>query len=154
GIANASATLVGQNLGANQPERAERSVWVASLANLAFLGSIGVVFALAAPHLVGIFSPEPDALPFAVSCLRIVALGFTLYAVGFVVVMSFNGAGDVKTPLLMNLACFWGLKIPLAWVLAFPVGMGPRGVFVAVTIAYSCLSLVSAVLFRRGRWKS
>jgi putative MATE family efflux protein len=153
GIANAAATLVGQNLGAGAPARAERSMWIASTVNLVFLGTTSVVFIVAAPWIVSRFSPGPDALPFGIECLRIVAFGSIFYAVGFVVVSAFNGAGDVRTPTLVNLACFWALKIPVAWLLAVPLGFGPRGVFIAVVIAYSVLSLTSVVLFRRGRWR-
>lgn len=96
---------------------------------------------------------DPTATPFAIDCLRIVALGFLFYAYGFVVIVAFNGAGDVRTPMLLNFVCFWLLKIPLAWVLAVPLGLGPRGVFIAVAVAYSCLAIAGVVLFRRGRWK-
>ncbi|NUP09981.1 MAG: MATE family efflux transporter [Polyangiaceae bacterium] len=153
GIANAAATLVGQNLGAIRPDRAERSVWVAGGWNLAFLGSISIFFVAAPGFFVGLFSPEASTVPYAVDCLRIVALGFLFYAYGLVVVMAFNGAGDVRTPMLLNLACFWALKIPVAWVLAVPLGLGPRGVFIAIAVAYSTLAVVSALLFKRGRWK-
>lgn len=153
GIANAAATLVGQNLGAGRPERAERSVWVAGRWNFVFLGTVSVLFVFAPGWLVGLFGADPAAVPHAVDCLRILSLGFLFYAYGFVAVMAFNGAGDVKTPMLLNLACFWAIKIPLAWVLAVPCGLGTRGVFIAVSVAYSSLAVAALILFKRGKWK-
>ena len=153
GLSNAAATMVGQGLGARDPERAERSVWIAGHMNLAFLGGIGIVFMLAAPGIVGWFGGGPEAAGYAVRCLRIVSAGFFFYAYGMVLTQSFNGAGDTRTPTLLNLFCFWLWEIPLAWVLARWVGMGPEGVFVAITVAFSTLAVASAVLFRRGRWK-
>jgi putative MATE family efflux protein len=153
GIANASATLVGQNLGAARPDRAERAVWIAGGYNFAFLGTVSVLFVAAPGVLVNLFGSDAAALPFGVDCLRIVALGFLFYAYGFVVVMAFNGAGDVRTPMLLNFVCFWLIKIPLAWALAVPLGLGPRGVFIAVAIAYSCLATAGVIAFRRGSWK-
>lgn len=153
GIANAAATLVGQNLGAKEPERAERSVWIAGGYNFAFLGAVSVLFVATPEPLLRLFSQDPLAVPYAIDCLRLVALGFLFYAYGMVIVMSFNGAGDVRTPMLLNLVCFWLLKIPLAWALAVPLGFGPRGVFIAIAVAYSCLAVAAVLLFRRGRWK-
>jgi putative MATE family efflux protein len=153
GLSNAAATMVGQNLGAGRPDRAERAVWTAALYNMLFLGSVGLVFFLAAGPIAGLFTTEPVVLSFAVSCLRIVSLGFLFYAVGMVLTQSFNGAGDTWTPTLINLGIFWLWEIPLAWWLAVHAGFGPSGVFIAMTVAYSTLAVVSAVLFRRGAWK-
>jgi Na+-driven multidrug efflux pump len=118
GMANAAATLVGKNLGANKPERAERAVWVVGFYNLLFLGGVGLVFTLLPVPIARLFTHEPIELAYAASCLRIVALGFLFYAYGMVLVQSFNGAGDARTPTLLNVACFWCFKIPLAYVLA------------------------------------
>ena len=153
GLSNAAATMVGQNLGAGRPDRAERAVWTAALYNMIFLGSVGLVFFLAAGPIAGLFTTDPAVLLFAVSCLRIVSLGFLFYAVGMVLTQSFNGAGDTWTPTLINLGMFWLWEIPLAWWLAVHAGFGPSGVFIAMTVAYSTLAVVSAVLFRRGAWK-
>jgi MATE family, multidrug efflux pump len=153
GLANAAATMVGQNLGAGKPDRAERAVLLAGRYNMAFLGAVGVVFLLAAGPIVALFTADPAVGPAAASCLRIVSLGFVFYAWGMVLTNSFNGAGDTWTPTLINLGCFWLLEIPLAWLLAEQAGLGPRGVFWAITTAFSSVAVVSAVLFRRGGWK-
>lgn len=153
GLANAAATMVGQGLGSKQPERAEQAVWLAGRMNLAFLGVVGLVFLVAAPWIVAIFTADAATAAYAVTGLRVISLGFFFYAFGMVVTQAFNGAGDTWTPTLLNLACFWCWEIPLAWLLAHHFGLGPAGVFWAVTIAFSTLALVSAALFRRGRWK-
>jgi len=154
GLANAAATLVGQNLGAQQPERAERAVWVVGLYNFAFLGSVGLVFVSLPEWLSSLFTTEPEQLRYAASCLRIVALGFLFYAYGMVLVQAFNGAGDTRTPTLLNVLAFWCFKIPLAYLLSRQLGFGPSGVFMAITAAYSALALMAAFMFRRGTWKT
>ncbi len=154
GMSNAAATMVGQALGAGKPERAEQAVWRAGFYNMVFLGVVGLVFVLFAGPLVRIFTADPAVIPYGVSCLRTIAFGFLFYAYGMVLTQSFNGAGDTRTPTLINLFVFWLWEIPLAWVLAISLGMGPRGVFLAITIAFSTLALVSAVVFRQGRWKT
>lgn len=153
GLGNAAATLVGQNLGAGDPERAERSVWRAAKYNTVFLLGVAVVFVLFADLLVGFFSSDPVVLAYGADCLRIVSYGYGLYAIGMVVTQAFNGAGDTDTPTWINFFCFWMLQIPLAYVLAEPMGYGPRGVFAAVTIAESILAVVAVIVFRRGHWK-
>ena len=154
GLSNAAATMVGQSLGAGKPDRAERAVWIAGGYNLAFLGAIGLLFVLAATPIVRLFTADPAVIPIASACLRIVALGFPFYAYGMVLTQSFNGAGDTWTPTLLNFLCFWLFEIPLAWYLAVRSGMGPSGAFIAITLAFSLIALVSAVLFRRGRWRT
>jgi len=153
GVSNAAATMVGQNLGAGRPERAEEAVWKAVRYNIAFLGAVGVLFIAAAGPIVSVFTTDAAVHPFAVECLRIVSLGFVFYAAGMVLTGSFNGAGDTWTPTWINVFVFWLWEIPLAWLLANRVGLGARGVPAALTIAYSTLAVVSAVLFRRGRWR-
>jgi MATE family, multidrug efflux pump len=153
GMANAAATMVGQSLGARKPERAERSVWIAGFYNMIFLGAVGLAFVLAAPVLIRLFTSDAAVVPYGVACLRFVSSGFLFYAYGMVLTQAFNGAGDTWTPTWLNLFCFWLWEIPLAYVLAKVVGLGPRGVFIAITIAFSTLALASAALFRRGRWK-
>ena len=154
GMANAAATMVGQALGAKKPDRAERAVWIAARYNLVFLGTVGLLFVLLARAIVSLFTADPAVAPYAVDCLRIVALGFLFYAYGMVITSSFNGAGDTWTPTWLNLVVFWLWEIPLAYALAVVLDMGPRGVFVAITVAYSTLAVVSAWLFKKGRWKT
>lgn len=153
GMSNAAATMVGQALGAGKPERAERAVWKAGFYNLIFLGSIGVIFVVFARQIIGLFTHDPAVVPYGVDCLRIVAAGFLFYAYGMVLTQSFNGAGDTWTPTILNLFVFWLWELPLAYVLAVVFGFGPRGVFLAITIAFSTLAIVSAIFFRRGKWK-
>ena len=150
---NAAATLVGQNLGARKPDRAEAAVWQAGLYNVIFLGMIGAFFVGFAEPLIGAFTQDAGVAVFGVDCLRTVSLGFLFYAYGMVMSQAFNGAGDVWTPTFMNLFCFWLLELPLAYVLAHSFGKGPSGVFAAITIAWSTFAVLGAVLFRRGRWK-
>jgi putative MATE family efflux protein len=153
GVSNAAATMVGQNLGAGQPERADRAVWTAVRYNMVFLGVVGLLFLAAAPQIASLFTADPAVAPYAIGCLRTVSLGFVFYAAGMVLTSAFNGAGDTRTPTIVNLFVFWLWEIPLAWWLSTGGGLGPRGVFVALTIAYSTLAVVSAILFRRGLWK-
>ncbi len=157
GMSNAAATLVGQSLGAGKPERAEQAVWRAGFYNMIFLGLIGLVFVVFAGPIVGVFTQAaagPEVYEYGKDCLRIVSCGFLFYAYGMVLTQSFNGAGDTRTPTLINIFVFWMWEIPLAWLLAFYFGMGPHGVFLAVTIAFSTLAIVSAYFFRRGHWKT
>jgi putative MATE family efflux protein len=153
GLSNAAATLVGQNLGAGKPDRAEQAVWRAGFYNMMFLGVIGALFVLFAEPLIGAFTQDPQVVPFGVACLRTVSLGFLFYAYGMVMSQAFNGAGAVWTPTLINLCCFWLWQLPLAYALAHSFGWGPRGVFTAITIAWSTYAVVSALIFKRGRWK-
>ncbi len=154
GMSNAAATMVGQALGAGKPERAERAVWRAGLYNVCFLGTVGLIFVVFAGPIARLFTQEPAVAQYATDCLRIIASGFLFYAYGMVLTQSFNGAGDTWTPTWLNLCIFWLWEIPLAWVLARPLGFGPRGAFFAVTLAFSTLAIASAILFRRGHWKT
>jgi putative MATE family efflux protein len=153
GMANAAATMVGQALGAKDPERAERAVWKAGFYNMIFLGVVGLLFIFFAPQIIWFYTDDPNVAHYGVDCLRIVAYGFLFYAYGMVLGQSFNGAGDAWTPTIINLFVFWLWEIPLAYVLSVKTGMGPRGVFVAMMVAFSTLAVVSALVFRRGRWK-
>jgi putative MATE family efflux protein len=154
GMASAAATLVGQNLGAGKPDRAEQSVWRAGLYNMYFLGVVAVTFVTFARQIVEIFTTDPQIVPMAASTLRIVAYGYIFYAWGMVISQSFNGAGDTTTPTILNLICFWAWQIPLAWFLAFKTGMGPDGIFTAIAVAQSTLAVASILVFRRGTWKT
>lgn len=154
GLSNAAATMVGQALGANKPDRAEASVWKAGLYNAVFLGGVGLLFVLFARPIIAFFTTDPGVAQYGVAALRTVAYGFLFYAYGMVLTQSFNGAGDTTTPTWINLLVFWVFEIPLAWVLAVELKLGPNGVFYALTLAFSVLAVVSAVLFRRGKWKT
>jgi len=154
GLSNAAATMVGQSLGAGKPERAEQSVWTAGRYNAAFLGVLGASFLLWAPGIIAWFTRDVAVAAHAVDCLRIISAGFLLFAYGLVLTQAFNGAGDTWTPTWINFGCFWLWQIPLAWWLAIGLGWGPRGVYVAITVAFSTLAVVSAFVFSRGRWKT
>jgi putative MATE family efflux protein len=155
GLSNAASTLVGQNLGAGKPERAEASVWRAAYINAVFLGLMGLVLLMYSRTIIGWFAHEnePEVLNYGASALHIVAYGFVFYAFGMVMEGAFNGAGDTWTPTYLNLLVFWVLEIPLAYVLAYHFGMGPHGVFWAIAIAFSVLAFCSAMVFKRGKWK-
>ena len=153
GMSNAAATLVGQDLGAGKPERAERSVWKTGFYNMLFLAGVAVIFIAFAERLVGIFAPDPQVLHYGTNCLRFVSYGYVFYAYGMVMVQAFNGAGDTMTPTLINLLCYWLWQIPMAYGLARIAGFGPNGVFAAIAISESTLAVVSMVVFRRGKWK-
>jgi Na+-driven multidrug efflux pump len=153
GMSNAAATLVGQNLGAGKPDRAEKSVWTTGFYNMLFLAGVAIVFITFAERLVGIFATDPEVLRYGTSCLRIVSYGYVFYAYGMVMVQSFNGAGDTFTPTMINLCCYWLWQIPLAYSLSRIAGFGPKGVFSAIAISESTLAVVSMLVFRRGKWK-
>ena len=154
GMSNAAATLVGQNLGAGKPERAERSAWATGFYNMLLLAAIGALFVGFAEPLVRLFAAEAPVVAAGVKCLRLVSYGYPFYAYGMVLAQAFNGAGDTVTPTVINVFCYWLFEIPLAWVLAILWSLGPTGVFLAITIAESVLAVVAALVFRRGRWKA
>ncbi len=153
GMSNAAATLVGQNLGAKKPERAEQAVWRTGLFNMLFLGTISVVFVAFAEPIIHMFTTDADVVPIAVRGLRMLAFGNVSYAYGMVLTAAFNGAGDTLTPTLLNLICFWLVQIPLAYYLAIPFGMGPTGAWAAILTADTLLAISAVVLFHRGKWK-
>lgn len=153
GLANAAATLVGQNLGANEPDRAERSVWTAAFLNAGLLGLAGLFFIIFPGWAISIFTTEPDVAAIGTDCLRIVGYGYALYGLGMVMESAFNGAGDTITPTWLNFLVFWVFEIPLAYFLAHYLQMGPKGVFWAITLGFSLLAVSAALLFRRGKWK-
>lgn len=154
GMANAGATLVGQNLGAKQPERAERSVWRAAFFNMLFLGTVSVIYFFTAPYLMHFFTQDPLVTQYGAQCLRLVTIGYIFYAYGMVVSQAFNGAGDTRTPTLINLFGFWCFQIPLAYLLAMVFDWGPSGVFIAISVAESMIAIASIIIFRKGRWKN
>ena len=152
-MGNAGATLVGQNLGAGNPDRAERSVWFTARCNTVFLGAIGVVLLVFADPIVWLFTTEPDAAALAAACLRIVSLSYVFWGFGLVTVQAFNGSGDTTTPAVINFLVYWVVQLPLAWALSGPAGLGPSGVFTAIAVAQSLLAVVGVTVFRRGTWK-
>ncbi|GAB4022207.1 MATE family efflux transporter [Spirosoma koreense] len=154
GLANAAATLVGQNLGAGQPERAETSAWRAAFCNMLFLAAVGVGFYLGAANIVGLFDDNPRVVGIAVECLRVFCLGYLFMAYGMVLSQSLNGAGDTRTPTIINIVCFWMVEIPLAYILAHLLDWGPPGVFWSVAISETLLAVIAIFVFRRGRWKT
>jgi Na+-driven multidrug efflux pump len=153
GLSNAAATLVGQNLGAKQPERAETSVWRTGLYNMIFLGMVGVIFIVFAEPIIRLFTSDPAVVPLAVSCLRILSYGNLGYAYGMVMLQAFNGAGDTITPTIVNFFGFWVLEIPLAYWLAIHLDLRSRGVFLAIVIAECSIAAAGIMLFKRGKWK-
>jgi Na+-driven multidrug efflux pump len=153
GMSNAAATLVGQNLGAKLPERAEQSVRTAAKYNAFFMLLVSLLFLVGASPIVNFINRDPAVETVAVRALHIISLGYVFYGVGMVLTNAFNGAGDTRTPTIINLICFWAFQIPLAWVLAISAGLGPTGVFLAILITETAITIVSFVLFRRGKWK-
>jgi putative MATE family efflux protein len=154
GLSNAAATLVGQNLGARQPERAESSVWRAAFYNMGFMAAVSLGLVLFTEEVVAPFSSDPSVVPIAVGGLRTLAYGLVFYGMGMVMMQAFNGAGDTGTPTLLNVLCFWMAEIPAAWGLAVVLGLGPPGVFWALALAYSLSAVLGVLIFRRGRWKT
>lgn len=154
GMANAAATLVGQNLGAQQPERAEQSAWRAAFFNMIFLLSMAILFYIFANQIIGFFSHTGDVVAYGVDTLRYICMGYIFYGYGMVLIQSFNGAGDTKTPTILNLFGFWAFQIPLAYMLAKVLDIGPKGVFIAVAVTESAIAIAAILLFRRGKWKA
>ena len=153
GMSNAAATLVGQNLGAKKPERAEKSVWITAHSNAVFLALVALMFIFFAEALLGRFTEDRTVIPYGVDALRYISYGYVFYAYGMVIGQSFNGAGDTYTPTIINLVCFWLIQIPLAYTLSTWIGLKAKGVFLAITLAESILAIVAMVMFQKGKWK-
>lgn len=153
GLANAAATLVGQNLGADQPERAQKSVWITAIINVFFLGFVSIIYIVYDQQLIGIFTREAGVIAAGAQCLRILSYGYPIYGLGMVVIQSFNGAGDTMTPTKINFVFFWLFEIPLAYVLALKFGFDEGGVYWAIFLAESSIAITAFILFRRGKWK-
>jgi len=154
GMSNAAATLVGQNLGAKQPERAERSVWITGRYNAYFMGLVSVIYLIFAKKIVGAFNDTPNVVENGALCLQIIAAGYIFYAYGMVMSNAFNGSGDTQTPTKINLVSFWLFQLPVAYVLAIVLGFGAVGVFIAITAAEVLLASMAIIWFRRGHWKT
>ncbi|MDG1572795.1 MATE family efflux transporter [Robiginitalea sp. M366] len=154
GMSNAAATLVGQNLGAEKPERAEASVWKTSAYNAWFMLVVSVGYLVFAPELMALFNRTPAVVENGALCLRIIAAGYIFYAYGMVVTQAFNGAGDTRTPTRINLVAFWMFQLPLAYLASTTLDLGPLGVFLAITLAEVLLSALAIRAFRKGKWKT
>jgi putative MATE family efflux protein len=153
GISNAASTLVGQNLGAKKPDRAEKAVWVTGWVNMILLGVIGIILVIFPEPFIRIFINNEIVIKSGVLGLRIISIGFVAYGLGMVLVNSFNGAGDTSTPLKINIFAFWFVEIPLAWLLAIKAGFNEEGVFIAIVVAESLMTFIAWLVFRRGKWK-
>jgi putative MATE family efflux protein len=154
GFSNAAATMVGQNLGANQPERAEKAVWRTGFFNMIFMGTVMILFFLFGDNIASFFTNEKEVIDNASKCLSIFAIGYLFYAFGMVLVQSFNGAGDTRTPTIMNLFIYWMLQIPLAYTLAIYLGFGAEGAYYSIVISETAFSVVGYFLFKKGKWKT
>jgi Na+-driven multidrug efflux pump len=153
GLSNAAATLVGQNLGARKPDRAEKAVWVTGYVNMAFMGTMGLALFVFPGFWIRLFIADPVVIENGILALRIISIGFLFYALGMVMMQGFNGSGDTTTPTKINLVSFWLFEIPLAWFLAIVLNMGLTGASIAIVIAESFLALSALYLFRKGKWK-
>ena len=153
GLSNAAATLVGQNLGANQPERAETSVWKTAKYNAFFMVAVSIIYLLFAKTIIGWFSVDPEVLKYGALSLQIVTIAYFLFAYGMTVTMAFNGAGDTKTPTIINFFCFWIFQLPFAYFTALVLDWGPIGVFIAIALAESLIAVIAIVWFKKGKWK-
>ncbi len=153
GMSNAAATLVGQNLGAGFPQRAELSVLRTAKYNAIFMGAMSLIFLFFAPLIISFFTQEISVAAYAISAVRLISSGFLFYGIGMVMANAFNGAGDTRTPTVINLFGFWFFQIPLAWVLSKTLGMGPLGVFIAVPVAETAISIAAYFMFKKGMWK-
>lgn len=153
GMANAAATLVGQNLGANEPDRAEKAVWRTGFFNFVFMSCVMVVFLIFSEQLIKIFTADEKVISYGKLCLSIVSLGYVFYGYGMIVAQAFNGAGDTQTPTILNFFAFWIFQIPFAYLLAITLNMQATGVFISIVVAESLLTLAGILIFRKGKWK-
>jgi putative MATE family efflux protein len=153
GLSNAAATLVGQNLGAKKPQRAQRSVWLTAKVNMIFMGIVSVVFIAVPDFFIWIFIKDPVIIELGAVCLRIIAYGFVFYGLGMVMIQALNGAGDTGTPTVINFICFWLIEIPLAYLLALRLGIAENGVYIAIISAETLMTLIAAYIFSLGKWK-
>ncbi len=153
GISNAAATLVGQNLGAKKPDRAEKSVWAVGKVNMVYMGIVSLIFILIPSTFVQLFINDTDVINSGAASLRIISFGFIAYGLGMVLVQALNGAGDTMTPTRINFFCFWMLEIPLAYLMALQMGIGETGVYYAIVVAETVMTIAAFYLFKRGKWK-
>ncbi|WP_296357548.1 MATE family efflux transporter [Winogradskyella sp.] len=154
GMSNAAATLVGQNLGAQKPDCAEASVWKTGKYSAIFMGFVSLVYLIFAPQIISWFTKEHEVIENGALCLRIIAAGYVFYGYGMVIINAFNGAGDTKTPIRINLICFWLFQLPFAYIMALKLDFGPIGVFAAITLAEVLITVLGLIWFKKGKWKS
>ena len=154
GMSNAGATLVGQNLGAQKPQRAEDSVWKTGKYSAIFMGIVSVIYLVFATQIVSLFTTEAKVVENGALCLRIIAAGYIFYGYGMVVINAFNGSGDTKTPTYINFICFWLFQLPIAYLMALTLDFGPIGVFLSITLAEVLIAVIGIVWFKKGYWKS
>lgn len=154
GLSNAAATLVGQNLGAKQPERAERSVLLTTRYNVVFMSIVTLLFVAFSDRIIGFYTSDPVILGYGSQALQIIGLGYIFYGIGMVMIQALNGAGDTKTPTYINILCFWMVQVPLAWLLAVQLDFGPLGAFIAIPSAETLLALLAFYYFKKGKWKT
>lgn len=153
GMSNAAATLVGQNLGAKQPERAESSVWVTGKYSAIFMLLVSIVYLVFSPQIIALFTTETEVVKYGSLCLRVIAAGYVFYGYGMVIINAFNGAGDTKTPTYINFVCFWLIQLPFAYLMAITLDYGPIGVFAAITLAEILIAVIGIIWFKKGKWK-
>ena len=153
GMSNAAATLVGQNLGAGKPDRAEKSVWITGKYNAIFMLLVSLVYLVFAPEILNWFSEETEVVKYGALCLQVIAAGYVFYAYGMVIIQAFNGAGDTRTPTYINFVCFWLFQLPLAYLLAISFEVGPLGVYLAIVLAETLIAIIGIILFKKGKWK-
>jgi Na+-driven multidrug efflux pump len=153
GLSNAAATLVGQHLGAQQPKLAEKSVQTTTRYNIYFMAFVTVLFVAGAPWIIRFFTQDAAAITHAVTALRVISLGYIFYGIGMVMTNALNGAGDTRTPTVINFFGFWMFQVPFAWWLAKSLSFGPMGVFIAIPVAETLIALAAWMVFRRGKWK-
>ncbi len=154
GISNAASTLVGQNLGAKEPGRAESAVWINGLVNMAFIAIFAILFIIKPDFFIGIFIDDAQVIKSGTICLQIISYGFLFYSIGMVLINAFNGAGDTTTPTIINFVCFWIIEVPLAYLLAIQFNLAEKGVSYAIVFAETMLTLMAFLLFKRGKWKN
>lgn len=153
GMSNAAATLVGQNLGAKQPDRAEKSVWMTGKYSAIFMLLVSIVYLIFSPQIIALFTDETEVISYGSLCLRVIAAGYVFYGYGMVVINAFNGSGDTKTPTYINFVCFWLFQLPLAYLVAITLNYGPVGVFIAITLAEVLIAIIGIIWFKKGKWK-
>lgn len=153
GMSNAAATLVGQNLGAKQPERAETSVWITGKYSAIFMLLVSIIYLVFSPQIIGLFTQEVEVIKNGSLCLRVIAAGYLFYGYGMVIINAFNGAGDTKTPTYINFVCFWLFQLPFAYLMAITLDFGPVGVFTAITLAEVLIAIIGMIWFKKGKWK-
>ena len=154
GMSNAAATLVGQNLGAKQPQRAEDSVWKTGKYTAIFMAIVSIAYLLFAKTIIGWFTNEVEVIQNGALCLQIIAAGYIFYAYGMVIIQSFNGSGDTKTPTYINFICFWLFQLPFAYLVSITLDFGPKGVFWAITLAEVSIAIIGIIWFKKGNWKN